>query len=273
MSPRLPRTLPRRHGFTLVELLVAMVVALAVIGGAFTVFNALSRQWQSNSGLIRSRAEARLAMDVLRRDLMATVRSAPGDWLYLRPGTVAAAGAPVSNELYLLSTSPDRVAGEDGDVWALGYALAVADPFEPGGPAPRRGLYRLRIKPTEVFADGIETDKWWQNFWQPRRPSLDASANLLADGAIFLCEAVVEERATKNKHRVPLDRQVRAHAGGVTIEPALGALSASGLRLAAVEVTIVILRFEGATMLRDRQSLTPEQWRRSGDTFSERINF
>ena len=102
---------------------------------------------------------------------------------------------------------------------------------------------------------------------------MDASANLLADGAIFLCEAVVEERATKNKHRVPLDRQVRAHAGGVTIEPPLGALSASGLRLAAVEVTMVILRFEGATMLRDRQSLTPEQWRRSGDTFSERINF
>lgn len=273
MSHRLPRTLPSRHGFTLVELLVAMVVALMVIGGALTVLNSLSRQWQANSGLIHSRGEARLALDWLRRDLMATVRSAPGDWLYLRPGTVAAAGAPVSNELYLLSTSPDRVAGEDGDVWALGYGLAVADPFEPGGPAPRRGLYRLRIKPTEVFADGIETADWWLNFWQPRRPRLEAGANLLGDGAIFRCEAVVEDRATKNKQRVPFERRVRAHAGGVTIEPPLGALPASGLRLAAVEVTVVILRFEGATLLRDRQSLTAEQWRRTGDTFSERIDF
>jgi len=139
------------------------------------------------------------------------------------------------------------------------------------GPDARRGLYRLRVNPSDVYASGIEAGAWWQDFWQPRRTGLDAPLNLLAQAAVFRCEAVVEEIATGIVHRVPLDRTVRAGAEGVMITPALGAVPAHGLRLTALELTLVILRPEGETMLRDHQSLTV--WRRFGDTFSKRIIF
>ncbi len=263
----------QRHGFTLVELLVAMAVGTIVIGCALASLNALSNQWLVNSALVRSRAEARLTMDCLRRDLESALRAAPGDWLLLRPSTLATGGAPASNELYLLATSQDHTTNQLGDVWALGYALALADPLNSGGPDPRRALYRLRLNPPDVFANGIESTDWWNLFWLPRRSGLDAPPNLLAQNAVFRCEAIVEDRATKISHRVPLDRNVRINATGVVIDPPLAALQSSALRLTAINLSLVILRPEGLTLLRERQVLTDDQWRRFGDTFSERINF
>ncbi len=263
------------RAFTLVELLAVMAVAALLMAGAFSVLNGLSGQWLLNAGVIQGRAEARLALERLRRDLEGAVRSAPETWLLLRPATMAAAGSPASTELYLLSTSQDRAAPVAGDVWAVGYAPSLADPFLAGGPDTRRGLYRLSVKPTDVFSTGIEstTGDWWKDFWEARRTTLDNPPNLLVAAAVIRCEATVEDRQTRVLQRVPTDRLLRAAASGVTIEPPLGTTTAANLRLAAIDITLIVLRPEGAARLRDRKTLTEQQWRQYGDSFSERIIF
>jgi len=77
MNKRAAHPALRWSGFTLLELLVAMAVGLAVIRSALLVFQVLSRQWQTNSALVRNRAEARMALDWLRRDLESAMRAAP----------------------------------------------------------------------------------------------------------------------------------------------------------------------------------------------------
>lgn len=273
-----PSRLRPSRAFTLIELLVAMVVATLVIIVSLSILNGLSQQWGANVGIVQGRAEARLALYSLRRDLEATVRAAPGTWLLLQPATMATGGGPASSEIYVLSTTQDRADTPAGDVWAVGYAPSLADPFQQGGLDLHGGLYRLSIKPTDVFASGIETqsvdkDWWWKDFWQPRRSGVDAPLNLLAAAAVFRCEAIVENRQTKVLQRVPSDRNVQAGAFGVRIKPALGTTNESDLRLAAIDITVVILRPQGAVLLRDRKTLTTEQWRRFGDTFTEHILF
>ena len=77
MNKRAAHPALRWSGFTLLELLVTMAVGLAVIRSALLVFQVLSRQWQTNSALVRNRAEARMALDWLRRDLESAMRAAP----------------------------------------------------------------------------------------------------------------------------------------------------------------------------------------------------
>lgn len=265
----------RQCAFTLIELMVAMAVASLVIVSALTILDGLSKQWGANIGIVQGRAEARIALDWLRRDIEAGVRSAPETWLLLQPATIPAGGGPSSTELYVLSTSLDRADPVAGDVWAVAYAPGLADPFQTSGSDFRRGLYRLSVKPTDVFATGIETKTgdWWNDFWQQRRVGVDAPPNLLVAAAVFRCEVTVEDRRTKVLLRVSPDRNVRASASGVTIVPQLGTATAGDLRLAAIDITLIVLRPQGAALLHDRQSLTAEQWQRFGDTFSEHILF
>lgn len=61
--------LKRQHGFTLVELLVALSIFLLVIGAAFTLLNASQQRYQTESQVLNSFQEARLGMDQMVRDI------------------------------------------------------------------------------------------------------------------------------------------------------------------------------------------------------------
>ena len=72
MSPR--RTSPlirRRHakGLTLVEMMVAMLIASFLIFGLLQVFTASKASYQTAEGLARVQENARFALDFLQRDI------------------------------------------------------------------------------------------------------------------------------------------------------------------------------------------------------------
>jgi type IV pilus assembly protein PilW len=58
-------------GFGLIELMIAMVLGLLVIGAAFAVFQSNQRSFQANEGLNRIQENARVAYELISRDIRA----------------------------------------------------------------------------------------------------------------------------------------------------------------------------------------------------------
>lgn len=67
-APRAPHV-RRSRGFTLIELMVAMLLGLIVIAGAASVFVASSATYKSNQGLSEVQTNARIAFELMSRDL------------------------------------------------------------------------------------------------------------------------------------------------------------------------------------------------------------
>lgn len=58
-------------GFGLIELMIAMVLGLLVMGAAFAVFQSNQRSFQANEGLNRIQESARVAYELIARDIRA----------------------------------------------------------------------------------------------------------------------------------------------------------------------------------------------------------
>src|SRR2546430_7934205 len=59
----------RQHGFTLVELLVALGIFLVITGAAFSLLGTSQKHYQTESQLLTSFQEARLGLDQIVRDV------------------------------------------------------------------------------------------------------------------------------------------------------------------------------------------------------------
>lgn len=72
MTSRLGRFSSRRHpqrGLTLIELMIAMVLGLIVVGGAISVIIANRQSYRTNEGLSQVQESTRTAFEVLARDI------------------------------------------------------------------------------------------------------------------------------------------------------------------------------------------------------------
>src|SRR2546423_5314994 len=59
----------RQHGFTLVELLVALGIFLVITGAAFSLLGTSQKHYQTESQVLTSFQEARLGLDQIVRDV------------------------------------------------------------------------------------------------------------------------------------------------------------------------------------------------------------
>jgi prepilin-type N-terminal cleavage/methylation domain-containing protein len=66
---RVARTKARQYGFTIIELLVALGIFLLVTGAAFTLLGTSQRRYQTETQVLTSFQEARLALDQIVRDV------------------------------------------------------------------------------------------------------------------------------------------------------------------------------------------------------------
>lgn len=66
----------RQHGFSLVELMIALALGILVVGAAFAIFHSNQRSYQANQGLNRIQENARIAFELISRDLRAAGGSA-----------------------------------------------------------------------------------------------------------------------------------------------------------------------------------------------------
>lgn len=127
-------------GFGLIELMIAMVLGLIVLGAAFAVFHSNQRSYRSNEGLNRVQEGVRVAHEMMSRDLRASGASAcTNEGLVM--GTDAnsiAFRTPLTGSASQVTTraAQDESYRVDSTVGASPTSVTLVDVFPTGDPQP-----------------------------------------------------------------------------------------------------------------------------------------
>jgi len=130
-------------GFTLIELMVAMGIAIIIMGMLVGITNVAMGAWQRSRAEVRASRQAKAMLDAMAKDLEClVVRSGNvNEWLFARteqtmPGSTRDRSTNAA-EFIFFSAATDRYRGGagtatdlGGDVCTVSYKLAYQDPLE-----------------------------------------------------------------------------------------------------------------------------------------------
>ena len=170
---RIGKSKARRRGFTLIEIMVATVIMVILVGFFIKITTDVLKVWNRSAGKLSSSAEARIAMELITSDLENSLyRNNGQQWLRVQ-GPEKAGGEFNGNSvsLKLFSAATDRpkkytesdrkpegaVAGDPipGELCAVGYHLKFKESY--AGGTPTYALYRYLINPYDTFLDYLDT--------------------------------------------------------------------------------------------------------------------
>ena len=116
------RNSKRRNGFTLIELMIAMVLGLVVMGGVVTLFAQSQRSFRVDKSISNMQAEARFALQEISRDLrMAGFLSEP-----LNPASIFAHAGLVIGTDCGIAAQPNWIYGlRDGATGEINTVTTV----------------------------------------------------------------------------------------------------------------------------------------------------
>ena len=147
------------RAFTLIEVLVATVIMVIMVGLVIQVTSQVLNVWNRSSGRLSAIAQARIAMELITQDLETAVfRNNDVQWLRSENDAINPLGTATDTvALRLFSPALDRPDGT-GDICAIAYQLKFADPINgdeaPGTPDDRLFiLYRSVVEPNQTFND------------------------------------------------------------------------------------------------------------------------
>ncbi len=153
----LSRSKKPRSAFTLIEIMVATVIMVVLVGLVIQITSEVLKVWNRSSGKLSANAEARIAMELITQDLETAVfRNNEMRWLEAKQVNL---GDPFSGsnsfkttELKLFSPALDRPSGP-GDICGISYLLRYSDPISGAESGNNRTfiLYRNVIDPTTSF--------------------------------------------------------------------------------------------------------------------------
>lgn len=185
----------RRSAFTLIEIMVATVIMIVLVGLVIQITSEVLKVWNRSSGKLSANAEARIAMDLLTQDLETAVFRNNGlRWLEAKQvefeDPLTGTGY-MTTELKLFSPALDRSEGA-GDICGIAYLLDYRNPID-GTESDDRTfvLYRNLIEPEDTFNDlmGTGNQEEFDNaaYWEP-----DAIRGV--DGTNYLVSNIVDFR-------------------------------------------------------------------------------
>lgn len=141
----------RRSAFTLIEIMVATVVMIVLVGLVIQITSEVLNAWNRSSGKLSANAQARVAMDLLTQDLETAVMRRNGKQ-WLRVDAETGVGSPEAGKtvaLHLFAPAMDRPSGP-GDISAIAYKLAYGPSYRDASFATF-ALYRRIASPQETF--------------------------------------------------------------------------------------------------------------------------
>ena len=168
-----------RQGFTLMEVLVSSALTVVILTMLFTVLIGAMNAWQTGTNRLQGNADARMALDSIAQDLQSMVvrqTTLGQEWLYSERRPVYPGGIDRnSTQLYFFAPSLDRQPGQQGDIVAIQYQVAFADPLrgDPDGNVTSTqynifGLYKRMESTRDTFQFVLGQEDIWVSYWQGR---------------------------------------------------------------------------------------------------------
>jgi prepilin-type N-terminal cleavage/methylation domain-containing protein len=267
------RTSASRQGFTLVEVLVGSFITAILLLLLFRVVTGAMSAWQNGSARMQTNADARLALDLIARDLQSfvarqTSASVNQEWLYAAPEDVAvnvqdgiSATVPMSTLLFL-APSIDRDSNQEGDIVAIRYQVAFQDPLAPNpdnSPYKVFGLYKTMIDTTNTFLHVLGQDDI-RNFWtspalNPPDPGDFVIGNVLDFSMSFWIRDLTNTNMNSNLYRIPVYAPWEPTAGNQRRTVRLrNVLEINGMnppwKIESAEISLTMLDNQGAQRIR-----------------------
>jgi type II secretory pathway pseudopilin PulG len=291
-----------KRAFTLIEIMVATVIMIVLVGLVIQITSEVLKVWTRSSGKLAANAEARIAMDMITQDLETAVfRNNGQQWLRVE--------APLEDDysesinpntdrdqtvgLKLFSPALDRPSGP-GDICAIGYRLKYKQSYLNGPDV--YALYRMIVDPEMTFDDYLGTGDANADPATSPQATLDAGSSAdWTDDSItldenYLVSNIVEFKvliyeldtsgASSVAKLVNADKdtyELNAHYayGGKT---EAGVMSTNQLLYADIILTVVSdTGLEMLKLIADPEVNIPESAEDvvtlHGDTFIRRVNF
>ena len=184
MRPRFELTRSRERGFTMIELLITLTVLAVVMGVVMAVLTMTSRSKVSTSNSVESVQSARVAVDMMSRDLRSAGYGADLDW-------VAAPQQPIA---YIDSLQVLMCADLSGGFAAPRDTVA----YDPAGNPKPFPLNGTSWTPPIKYHTGAEIIRW----------TLDANNDGQVDANDLASANDIDARRTRNPNDYELLRQV-----------------------------------------------------------------
>ncbi|MFL2832505.1 MAG: PilW family protein [Coraliomargaritaceae bacterium] len=278
-------TLKTRSAFTLIEIMVASVIMVILVGLVIQITTSVLNVWNDSSGKLSANAEARIALDLLTQDLeTAVLKNNSKQWL--RVDAPALSGGPYDNQtvaLKLFSPALDRDQSQPGDICAIAYHLEYGPAFQ-GSADNIYALYRKLETSEDTFDNfmGSSTDSVQDSLtgagWD--KAEIVSDENYLAGNIIDFKVLLYEENtadgiaevvnATPNLNIINDSFFLGGSVGTSIDNPLLFA-----------EVILTVISDEGLLLLQrfeqvgsfEQYEVTGDIVREHGQTFTRRVNF
>ena len=193
------QTSRRRSAFTLIEIMVAAVITIIMVGLVIQITGDVLKLWNRSMGKLSANAEARIAMELLTSDLETALLINNGQqWLRVEseqkedfPTADQTVGLKLFAPALDQPTLQDDGTDEAGNICAIGYRLAFAQAY-PNASTNTFVLFRALEGPTATFnellgpsADDSQltlSEASPQQFWQAA--NITAPGNYLAGNIV-----------------------------------------------------------------------------------------
>ncbi len=274
---------PKKRGFTLMELMVAMAITTIIVTVLVSITSIALDTWNRSRAELRASRQAKSMVDSMARDFEALVtrRGNTSEWLSAVSAQTPPGDRLVStsaSKLIFFTAATDRYNGElgnvptnlGGDVSCVAYELGYKDPIDGvSGDFETFILNRKLVDPKETFDKLLGKDNLETAFG-----SVTGSLN---DPINFVCENIFQFTITFHVQvtqtvgavttviNVPITvgqsssgqitKEFRINGNGVVADIAGGSIVADQLkagRVTAVEVSLTVITDFGIDQLRTR---------------------
>lgn len=287
----------RVKGFSLVELMVAMVITALIVTVLISITGVATDTWTRSRSELRASRQAKVFIDTLAKDLesMVSRRGNNFEWLYagvdggadlptvVREGT---AGSGDALSLTFMTAATDRYLGQvgeaadlGGDISCVSYRLRHQNPISDGGDEETDTfvVYRL-LKNPDVTFQSLLSQPDLQLAFQPFDGEIENKENFICENLhqfeiTFLVE-ISEDVAgtiTSRTVRVPIlsegsGKEFRLLGNGIDTNVEPNGVDVDVLatgRLKGVEISASVLSDAGVSRMNAADGLTEDDYARN----------